>query len=89
MHERDIMKLKAIRPKNPQDWGEFKQLRNKVNSDIRILKESYYRQSFTENKNDSRRSQILYSFSVIVLESYYQKWFHFVSVWGPPVEKEF
>ena len=53
MHERDIMKLKAIRSKNPQDWGEFKQLRNKVNSDIRILKESYYKQSFTENKNDS------------------------------------
>ena len=56
MHERDIMKLKAIRSKNPQDWGEFKQLRNKVNSDIRILKESYYKQSFTENKNDSRRT---------------------------------
>ncbi|XP_068680643.1 uncharacterized protein [Montipora foliosa] len=56
MHERDIMKLKAIRSKNPQDWGEFKQLRNKVNSDIRILKESYYKQSFTEDKNDSRRT---------------------------------
>ena len=56
MHERDIMKLKAIRSKNPQDWGEFKQFRNKVNSDIRILKESYYKQSFTENKNDSRRT---------------------------------
>ncbi|XP_068742189.1 uncharacterized protein [Montipora capricornis] len=58
MHERHIMKLKAIRSKNPQDWGEFKQLRNKVNSDIRILKESYYKQSFTENKNDSRRTYI-------------------------------
>ena len=50
------MKLKAIRSKNPQDWGEFKQFRNKVNSDIRILKESYYKQSFTENKNGSRRT---------------------------------
>lgn len=54
VHERDIMKLKAIRSKNPQDWGEFKRLRNKFNSDIRIVKESYYKQSFTENKNDSR-----------------------------------
>ena len=27
---RDISKLKAIRSKNPQDWGEFKRLRNKV-----------------------------------------------------------
>ena len=56
MHERDIMKLKAIRSKNPQDWGEFKRLRNKVNCKIKIAKESYYKQSFTEHKNDSRRT---------------------------------
>ena len=56
IHERDIMKLKAIRSKNPQDWGEFKRLRNKINTDIRIVKESYCKQSFTENKNDSRRT---------------------------------
>ena len=42
MHERDIMKLKAIRSKNPKDWGEFKRLRNKVTSNIKIAKESYY-----------------------------------------------
>ena len=45
---RDISKLKARRSKNPQDWGEFKRLRNKVNSDIRIVKESYYKQWSTE-----------------------------------------
>ena len=56
MHERDIMKLKEIRSKNPQDWGEFKRLRNKGNSNNKIAKESYYKQSFTENKNDSRRT---------------------------------
>ena len=50
------MKLKAIRSKNPQDWGELKRLCNKVNSDIKIAKESYYKQSFTEHKNDSRRT---------------------------------
>lgn len=54
VHERDIMKLKAIGSKNPQDWGEFKQLCNKVNSVVRIVKESHYKQSFTENKNGSR-----------------------------------
>ena len=37
------MKLKAIRSKNPQDWGEFKRLRNNVNSNIKITKESYYK----------------------------------------------
>ena len=56
MHERDIMRLKAIRSKNPQDWGEFKRLRNKVNCKIKIARESYYKQSFTEHKNDSRRA---------------------------------
>ena len=56
------MKLKVIRSKNPQDWGEFKRLRNKVNSDIRIVKESYYKQWFTEknwqtiNELTSRKS---------------------------------
>lgn len=54
VHERDIMKLKAVGSKKPHDWGGFKRLRNKVN--IRIVKESYYKQSFTENKNDSRRT---------------------------------
>ena len=59
---RDIMKLKVIRSKNPQDWVEFKRLRNKVNSDIRIVKESYYKQWFTEknwqtiNELTSRKS---------------------------------
>ena len=56
MHERDSMKLKAIRSKNPKDWGEFKLLRNKVISNITIAKESYYKQLFTEHKNDSRRT---------------------------------
>ena len=42
IHEGDIMKLKAIRSKYPQDWGEFQQLRNKVNSNIKIAKESCY-----------------------------------------------
>ena len=58
MHERDIMKLKAIiRSKNPQDWGDFKRLGNKTNSNVKIAKESeYYKQSFTEHKNDSRRT---------------------------------
>lgn len=49
------MKLKVIGSKNPQDWGELV-LRNKVNSAIRIVKDSFYKQSFTENKNDSRRT---------------------------------
>ena len=32
MHDRDILKLRAIRSKNPNDWVHFKRQRNKVNS---------------------------------------------------------
>ena len=56
MHEQGIIEFKAIHAKNLQDWGELKQLPNKVNSEIRIGKESYYKQSFTEHKNDSQRT---------------------------------
>ena len=42
--------------KNPQDWDEVQRVRNKVNSKVKIAKESYYKQSFTEHKNDSRRT---------------------------------
>ena len=46
-----------IHSKNTQDWGEFKRLRNKTNSNIKTTKESeYYKQSFTEHNNDSRRT---------------------------------
>ena len=38
------------------DWGEFKRFLNKVNSNIKIAKESYYKQSSTEHKNGSRRT---------------------------------
>ena len=60
MHERDIMhevESNYIHSKNTQDWGEFKRLRNKTNSNIKTTKESeYYKQSFTEHNNDSRRT---------------------------------
>ena len=53
------MKLKAIHSRNPRDWGEFKRLRNKVNSKIKIAKESYYKQSFTEHKNVFKNVQTI------------------------------
>ena len=52
VHDRDVIKLKAIRSKNPHDWAEFKRLCNKVNGDIKIAKESYY----NVHKNDPRRT---------------------------------
>ena len=42
--------------KEPTGLGELKWLCSKVNSNIKIAKESYYKQSFTGHKNDSRRT---------------------------------
>ena len=56
MHKRDILKLKAIRSKNPSDWREFRKHRNFVNSQVRIAKQSYYNNAFQENKGNVRNT---------------------------------
>ena len=56
MHKRDILKLKAIRSKNPNDWREFRKHRNFVNSQVRIAKQSYYNNTFQENKGNVRNT---------------------------------
>lgn len=34
MHRRDVLKIKAIQSKYPQDWSAFKKARITVNNDI-------------------------------------------------------
>ena len=57
MHERDIVKLKAIRSKNPQDWDEFatkltvRSRQQNVSQRNPLLQTIIY-----EHKNDSRRT---------------------------------
>ena len=41
-HERDVMKIKAMKSNNPLDWANFKRIRNKVNSKIKSAKELFY-----------------------------------------------
>ena len=53
MHERDILKKKAIRSNDPNDWTIFTKYRNSVNSEIKQSKESYYVNSFRENEGNS------------------------------------
>ena len=40
MHDRDILKIKASKSKNPGDWMQFKKQRNIVNKEIRL---AYYK----------------------------------------------
>ena len=56
MHKRDILILKAVHSKNPSDWREFRKHRNFVNSQVRIAKQSYYNNTFKENKGNVRNT---------------------------------
>jgi hypothetical protein len=46
MHDRDIAKIKATHSTVPGDWVNFGILRNIVNKEIKLTKESYYRNAF-------------------------------------------
>ena len=35
-HDRDILKIKACKSNDPNDWKQFKKLRNIVSSEIRL-----------------------------------------------------
>lgn len=56
MHDRDILKLKAIKSNDPNDWVQFKRQRNIVNNEIRSAKQAYYQNNFNEHKGDSRKT---------------------------------
>ena len=56
MHNRNILKIKAIKSKDPFDWMQFKKQRNIVNNEIRLAKQSYYHNSFHEYKVNSRKT---------------------------------
>ena len=36
MHNRDTLKIKAIKSNDPHDWANFKRMRNKVNTEIKV-----------------------------------------------------
>ena len=58
MHNRKILKIKAIRSKDPFDWMQFKKEDNIVNNEIRLAKRSNYHTSFNEyDKVNSRKTR--------------------------------
>lgn len=56
MHQRDVLKIKAIRSKDANDWKIFKKYRNFVNSQIKITKQIYYDNAFRENEGNIRNT---------------------------------
>ena len=56
MYDRDILKIKAYKSNDPNDWTQFKKLRNIVNSEISLAKQAYYQNSFNQYTGDSRKT---------------------------------
>ena len=55
MHNRDTLKIKAIKSKDLHDWANFKRVCNKVNTEIKAAKEWFYNNKFTETNGDPRK----------------------------------
>ena len=56
MHNRDILKLKASRSKDANDWLQFKKCRNLVSNEIKKAKELYYKRALDGNEGNSRQT---------------------------------
>ena len=55
-HERDILKIKAIRSKDIYDWAAFKKARNSVNNEIKFAKKAHYMNAFHENDSNVKKT---------------------------------
>ena len=55
-YDRDVLKIKARKSNDRNDWTQFKKLRNIVYSEIRLAKQAYYQNSFNQYKGDSRKT---------------------------------
>ena len=56
MHDQDILKIKASKSNDSNDWSLFKKQRNIVNSEIRLAKQAYYQNSFNKYMGDSKKT---------------------------------
>ena len=69
MHERDILKIKAIKSNDPVAWAKFKEQRNIVNKAIKQAKQFYYQTSFSGHEGDSRKTWQIFACVVILRNS--------------------
>ena len=56
MHDRNKLKRKAIKTRDPNDWNAFKRARNSVNNLVKTSKERYYKNAFDYHKGNSRKT---------------------------------
>ena len=53
MHERDILKIKAIQFKDIHDWATFKKARNSLSNEIKL---AHYMNAFHENDSNVKKT---------------------------------
>ena len=54
LHERDILKLKAIDSGSVDDWRKkIQEIRNSTNSEVKFAKEVYFDNAFKENRRET------------------------------------
>ena len=51
-----FLKFKAYKINDPNDWTQFKKLRDIINSEFRLAKQAYYQNSFNQYTGDSRKT---------------------------------
>lgn len=56
MHDRDILKIKVSKSNDPNEWAHFRKRRNAVNREIRLAKQAYFQNNFTEHMGDSKKT---------------------------------
>ena len=56
MCDHNVVKRKAIKCNNPQDWAMYKKLRNRINGEVKSTKASYYASAFIQSNGDSRKT---------------------------------
>ena len=56
MHNRDTLKIKAMKSKDLHDWANFERMRDKVDTEIKAAKELFYNNKFIEANGDPRKT---------------------------------
>ena len=57
MFKRDALKRTAIITSSPNDWRNYKELKNRVNGAIKLAKRSYFDDKFHSSKGDTKKTR--------------------------------
>ena len=50
------LQTKAIKTRNPQDWGNYRNLWNRINNKVKTTKASYYHNTFIQSEGNACRT---------------------------------